>query len=304
MMYDTMIIGAGPAGMTAALYAARSNLKVALLERGIYGGQMNNTAEIENYPGYARISGPELADKMFEPLENLGVEHLFGQVEKIEDHGNYKKIITEDGAFETKTVILASGANHRHLGVPGEEECNSRGVSYCAVCDGAFFRDEDLLVVGGGDSAVEEAIFLTRFAKSVTIVHRRDQLRAQKLLQERAFANEKISFIWDSVVKEIKGDDRRVTSVVFENVKTGQISESDFGGVFVYVGLDPVSDFVKDLGICDEAGWIVTDQHMKTAIDGIYAIGDVRQKDLRQITTAVGDGAVAGQEVYKYITEH
>ena len=304
MMYDTMIIGAGPAGMTAALYAARSNLKVALLERGIYGGQMNNTAEIENYPGYARISGPELAEKMFEPLENLGVEHLFGYVEKIEDHGDYKKIITEDEAFETKTVILASGANHRHLGVPGEEEYNSRGVSYCAVCDGAFFRDEDLLVVGGGDSAVEEAIFLTRFAKSVTIVHRRDQLRAQKLLQERAFANEKISFIWDSVVKEIKGDDRKVTSVVFENVKTGQSSESDFGGVFVYVGLDPVSDFVKDLGICDEAGWIVTDQHMKTAIDGIYAIGDVRQKDLRQITTAVGDGAVAGQEVYKYITEH
>ena len=304
MMYDTMIIGAGPAGMTAALYAARSNLKVALLERGIYGGQMNNTAEIENYPGYARISGPELAEKMFEPLENLGVEHLFGQVEKIEDHGDYKKIITEDEVFESKTVILASGANHRHLGVPGEEEYNSRGVSYCAVCDGAFFRDEDLLVVGGGDSAVEEAIFLTRFAKSVTIVHRRDQLRAQKLLQERAFANEKISFIWDSVVKEIKGDDRRVTSVVFENVKTGQISESDFGGVFVYVGLDPVSDFVKDLGICDEAGWIVTDQHMKTAIAGIYAIGDVRQKDLRQITTAVGDGAVAGQEVYKYITEH
>lgn len=304
MMYDTMIIGAGPAGMTAALYAARSNLKVALLERGIYGGQMNNTAEIENYPGYARISGPELAEKMFEPLENLGVEHLFGQVEKIEDHGDYKKIIIEDEVFETKTVILAPGANHRHLGVPGEEEYNSRGVSYCAVCDGAFFRDEDLLVVGGGDSAVEEAIFLTRFAKSVTIVHRRDQLRAQKLLQERAFANEKISFIWDSVVKEIKGDDRRVTSVVFENVKTGQISESDFGGVFIYVGLDPVSDFVKDLGICDEAGWIVTDQHMKTAIDGIYAIGDVRQKDLRQITTAVGDGAVAGQEVYKYITEH
>ena len=304
MMYDTMIIGAGPAGMTAALYAARSNLKVALLERGIYGGQMNNTAEIENYPGYARISGPELAEKMFEPLENLGVEHLFGQVEKIEDHGDFKKIITEDEVFETKTVILAPGANHRHLGVPGEEEYNSRGVSYCAVCDGAFFRDEDLLVVGGGDSAVEEAIFLTRFAKSVTIVHRRDQLRAQQLLQERAFANEKISFIWDSVVKEIKGDDRRVTSVVFENVKTGQISESDFGGVFVYVGLDPVSDFVKDLGICDEAGWIVTDQHMKTAIDGIYAIGDVRQKDLRQITTAVGDGAVAGQEVYKYITEH
>ena len=303
MMYDTMIIGAGPAGMTAALYAARSNLKVALLERGIYGGQMNNTAEIENYPGYARISGPELADKMFEPLENLGVEHLFGQVEKIEDHGNYKKIITEDGAFETKTVILASGANHRHLGVPGEEEYNSRGVSYCAVCDGAFFRDEDLLVVGGGDSAVEEAIFLTRFAKSVTIVHRRDQLRAQQLLQERAFANEKINFIWDSVVKEIKGENR-VESVVIENVKTNQVTEHAFGGVFIYVGLDPVSDFTKDLQIQDESGWIVTDDHMKTSVAGVFAVGDVRQKDLRQVTTAVGDGAIAGQEAYKYITEH
>lgn len=194
-MYDTIIIGAGPAGMTAALYAARSNLKVALLERGIPGGQMNNTADIENYPGYANISGPELAEKMFEPLENLGVEHLFGLVEKIEDRGDFKEIITEDERFETKTVIIASGANHRHLGVPGEEDYNSRGVSYCAVCDGAFFRDEDLLVVGGGDSAVEEAIFLTRFAKSVTIVHRRDELRAQKVLQDRAFANEKIRFV-------------------------------------------------------------------------------------------------------------
>ena len=202
-MYDTIIIGAGPAGMTAALYAARSNLKVALLERGIPGGQMNNTADIENYPGYANISGPELAEKMFEPLENLGIEHLFGLVEKIEDRGNFKEIITEDERFETKTVIIASGANHPHLGVPGEEDFNSRGVSYCAVCDGAFFRDEDLLVVGGGDSAVEEAIFLTRFAKSVTIVHRRDELRAQKVLQDRAFANEKIRFVWDSVVESI-----------------------------------------------------------------------------------------------------
>ncbi len=302
-MYDTIIIGAGPAGMTAALYVARSNLKVALLERGIPGGQMNNTSDIENYPGYANISGPELAEKMFEPLENLGVEHLFGSVEKIEHQGAIKKVFTEDEIFETKTLIIATGAFHRHLGVPGEEELNSRGVSYCAVCDGAFFRDEDLLVVGGGDSAVEEAVFLTRFAKTVTIVHRRDELRAQKLLQERAFANEKIHFIWDSVVKEIKGDNR-VSSVVVENVKTGEVSERKFGGVFIYVGLDPVSAFVKDLGITNEAGWIVTDNHMKTAISGIYAIGDVREKDLRQVTTAVGDGAVAGQEVYKYITEN
>ena len=302
-MYDTIIIGAGPAGMTAALYAARSNLKVALIEGGLPGGQMNNTSDIENYPGYANISGPELAEKMFEPLENLGVEHLYGFVENIEDHGDVKKVITDNEEFETRTVIVATGSKHRLLGVPGEEELNSRGVSYCAVCDGAFFRDQDLLVVGGGDSAVEEAIFLTRFAKSVTIIHRRDELRAQKVLQDRAFANEKIKFIWDSVVKEIKGENR-VESVVIENVKTGQVTEQAFGGVFIYVGLDPVSDFVQELQIRDQAGWIVTDDHMKTSVAGVFAVGDVRQKNLRQVTTAVGDGAIAGQEAYKYIIEH
>ncbi|MGZ9910091.1 thioredoxin-disulfide reductase [Streptococcus sp. V919] len=302
-MYDTIIIGAGPAGMTAALYAARSNLKVALIEGGLPGGQMNNTFDIENYPGYANISGPELAEKMFEPLENLGVEHLYGFVENIENHGDVKKVITDDQEFETRTVIVATGSKHHLLGVPGEEELNSRGVSYCAVCDGAFFRDQDLLVVGGGDSAVEEAIFLTQFAKSVTIVHRRDELRAQKVLQDRAFANDKIKFIWDSVVKEIKGENR-VESVVIENVKTNQVTEHAFGGVFIYVGLDPVSDFTKDLQIQDESGWIVTDDHMKTRVAGVFAVGDVRQKDLRQVTTAVGDGAIAGQEAYKYITEH
>ena len=302
-MYDTIIIGAGPAGMTAALYAARSNLKVALIEGGLPGGQMNNTSDIENYPGYANISGPELAEKMFEPLENLGVEHLYGFVKNIENHGDVKKVITDDQEFETRTVIVATGSKHRLLGVPGEEELNSRGVSYCAVCDGAFFRDQDLLVVGGGDSAVEEAIFLTQFAKSVTIVHRRDELRAQKVLQDRAFANDKINFIWDSVVKEIKGENR-VESVVIENVKTNQVTEHAFGGVFIYVGLDPVSDFTKDLQIQDESGWIVTDDHMKTNVAGVFAVGDVRQKDLRQVTTAVGDGAIAGQEAYKYIIEH
>ena len=302
-MYDTIIIGAGPAGMTAALYAARSNLKVALIEGGLPGGQMNNTSDIENYPGYANISGPELAEKMFEPLENLGVEHLYGFVKNIEDHGDVKKVITDDQEFETRTVIVATGSKHRLLGVPGEEELNSRGVSYCAVCDGAFFRDQDLLVVGGGDSAVEEAIFLTQFAKSVTIVHRRDELRAQKVLQDRAFANDKINFIWDSVVREIKGENR-VESVVIENVKSGQVTEQAFGGVFIYVGLDPVSDFVQELHIQDHAGWIVTDDHMKTSVTGVFAVGDVRQKDLRQVTTAVGDGAIAGQEAYKYITEH
>ena len=302
-MYDTIIIGAGPAGMTAALYAARSNLKVALIEGGLPGGQMNNTSDIENYPGYANISGPELAEKMFEPLENLGVEHLYGFVENVEDYGEFKKVVTDDQIYETRTVIVATGSKHRLLGVPGEEELNSRGVSYCAVCDGAFFRDQDLLVVGGGDSAVEEAIFLTQFAKTVIIVHRRDELRAQKVLQDRAFANEKINFIWDSVVKEIKGENR-VESVVIENVKTNQVTERAFGGVFIYVGLDPVSDFTKDLQIQDASGWIVTDDHMKTSVAGVFAVGDVRQKDLRQVTTAVGDGAIAGQEAYKYITEH
>ncbi|MFQ7325131.1 MAG: thioredoxin-disulfide reductase [Streptococcus xiaochunlingii] len=302
-MYDTLIIGAGPAGMTAALYAARSNLKVALLEAGIPGGQMNNTSDIENYPGYANISGPELAEKMFEPLEALGVEHLFGRAENIVDQGSYKEIMTDDGLLQAKTVIIATGSNHRLLGVPGEEELNSRGVSYCAVCDGAFFRDEDLMVVGGGDSAVEEAIFLTQFAKSVTIVHRRDALRAQKVLQDRAFANEKIHFAWNTVVEEIKGDNR-VTSLVLKDVQTGEVREQAAGGVFIYVGLDPVSDFAKDLGILDDQGWVITDDHMKTSVPGVFAVGDVRQKDLRQVTTAVGDGAVAGQEAYKYITEH
>ena len=302
-MYDTLIIGAGPAGMTAALYAARSNLKVALLEAGIPGGQMNNTSDIENYPGYANISGPELAEKMFEPLEALGVEHLFGRAENIVDQGSYKEIMTDDGLLQAKTVIIATGSNHRLLGVPGEEELNSRGVSYCAVCDGPFFRDEDLMVVGGGDSAVEEAIFLTQFAKSVTIVHGRDALRAQKVLQDRAFANEKIHFAWNTVVEEIKGDNR-VTSLVLKDVQTGEVREQAAGGVFIYVGLDPVSDFAKDLGILDDQGWVITDDHMKTSVPGVFAVGDVRQKDLRQVTTAVGDGAVAGQEAYKYITEH
>lgn len=302
-MYDTLIIGSGPAGMTAALYAARSNLKVGLLERGIYGGQMNNTAEIENYPGYEMISGPELAEKMYEPLDKFGVEHLFGQVVEVQVEGTVKKIITEDGSFEAKSVILAMGAQHRPLGVPGEAEFNSRGVSYCAVCDGAFFRGQDLLVVGGGDSAVEEAIFLTQFAKSVTIIHRRDELRAQKIIQERAFANDKIHFFWDSVVTEIKGDERKVQSVEIKNLKTGEKSEHTFGAVFIYVGLDPMSEAVANLGITDEQGWVVTNDRMETSQPGIFAVGDLRQKQLRQITTAVGDGAIAGQQAYHYLTE-
>ncbi|MGT2756240.1 thioredoxin-disulfide reductase [Streptococcus ovuberis] len=302
-MYDTLIIGSGPAGMTAALYAARANLKVGLLERGVPGGQMNNTADIENYPGFDLISGPELSMKMYEPLEKFGVDNLYGFVQKIEDNGRVKRVITEEETFEAKTIILATGANHRHLGVPGEAEYNSRGVSYCAVCDGAFFRDQDLVVVGGGDSAVEEAIYLTQFAKSVTIVHRRDELRAQRIIQDRAFANSKISFAWNKTVEEIKGGDRQVESVVLKDTQTGELSELACGGVFIYVGLDPVSEMVADLGVTDEAGWVLTDDQMATSRPGLFAIGDVRQKHLRQITTAVGDGAIAGQQAYQYIVE-
>ncbi|WP_411575286.1 thioredoxin-disulfide reductase [Streptococcus sp. CSL10205-OR2] len=303
-MYDLIVIGAGPAGITAALYAARSNLKVATIEQGAPGGQMNNTADIENYPGFELISGPELAMKMYEPLDKMGVENIYGIVTDIEDKGDYKIVKTDDKTYETKTVIIATGAKHRLLGVPGEDTFSSRGVSYCAICDGAFFRDQDLLVVGGGDSAVEESVFLARLAKSVTIVHRRDELRAQKVLQDRAFANDKIKFIWDTVVKEIKGNDIKVKSVVFENVKTKEITEQEFGGIFIYVGLDPVSSMVTNLGITDEDGWIITDENMKTSIPGIFAVGDVRQKTFRQITTSVADGAVAAQNVYQYVTEN
>ncbi|KPJ22546.1 thioredoxin-disulfide reductase [Streptococcus phocae] len=300
-MYDTLIIGSGPAGMTAALYAARSNLRVGVIEQGAPGGQMNNTSEIENYPGYDHISGPELSIKMYEPLEKFKVEHLYGIVQHVEDLGAYKRVHAEDKTYDAKTIIVATGAKYRLLNVPGEDTFTSRGVSYCAVCDGAFFRNQDLLVVGGGDSAVEEAIYLTQFAKKVTIVHRRDQLRAQKILQDRAFANDKIEFIWDSVVKEIQGNDIKVSQVLIENVKTNDVTSHEFGGVFIYVGLNPVSDMVADLGITDQDGWIITDEHMATSRPGIFAIGDVRQKHLRQITTAVGDGAVAGQGVYHYI---
>ncbi|NHI67788.1 thioredoxin-disulfide reductase [Lactococcus formosensis] len=300
-IYDVVVIGAGPAGMTAAMYSARSEMKTLLLERGVPGGQMNNTAEIENYPGYGQIIGPELSMKMYEPLADLGVENAYGFVTSIVDNGATKTINTEEEVFETKSIIIATGANHRKLGVPGEEEYGARGVSYCAVCDGAFFRDQDILVVGGGDSAVEEAIFLTRFGKTVTIMHRRDELRAQKIIQERAFANDKIKFIWDSVLEEIKGDERKIESVRYKNVKTGEVTEADFGGLFIYVGLDAVSEFARDLGITDEEGWIITDATMKTSIPGIFAVGDVRQKDFRQITTAVGDGAQAAQEAYKYV---
>lgn len=303
MMYDVIVIGAGPAGMTAALYASRSNLSVLLIERGAPGGQLNNTAEIENYPGFDSIMGPELAMKMYEGTSRFGVKNEYGIVTKVENHEDYKEVFTEEKSYQGKSVIIATGCVHRKLGVPGEEVFAGRGVSYCAVCDGAFFRNKKLLVIGGGDSALEEAIYLTQFASEVVVVHRRDALRAQKIIQDRAFANEKISFLWDSVVESIEGNDMVVTNAQIKNVKTGEVHSEACGGIFIYVGLDPLSAPFENLGITNEAGWILTDENMKTAIPGIFAVGDGREKGLRQITTAVGEGGIVGQQVFLYLED-
>lgn len=302
-MYDVIVIGAGPGGMTAALYASRADLSVLVIERGAPGGQLMNTAEVENYPGFASIEGPDLALKMYENSSNFGATHAYGNVVKLETEGSIRKVITEDETYEAKTVIIASGSDHRKIGVPGEEELAGRGVSYCAVCDGAFFKDRHLYVIGGGDSAVEEGLYLTQFASKVTIVHRRDELRAQKILQDRAFKNEKVDFLWNKTPLSINGDDMKVTSLTLKDTQTGEESTVDAEGIFVYIGLDPLTEPFKDLGITNEEGWIVTNEHMETSIPGVYAIGDVRDTVLRQIATAVGDGSIAGQEVYKYITE-
>ncbi|MBJ7650897.1 thioredoxin-disulfide reductase [Weissella confusa] len=299
--YDTIILGAGPGGMTAATYASRANMSVLMIDRGIYGGQMNNTAEIENYPGFPSILGPELAEKMYASSTQFGAEYAFGTVLHVEAQADGSwRVVTDMDEYSANTVIVATGAAYKKLDVPGEEAFAGRGVSYCAVCDGAFFRGQHVIVVGGGDSAVEEATYLAGLADHVTIVHRRDKLRAQQILQDRAFANEKISFVWNSEVEEIFGDDKKVTGVRVRNNQTDETSEIDAAGVFIYVGLLPVSEPVQDLGITDANGWIMTNDRMETSQPGIFAIGDVREKELRQITTAVGDAAVAGQNAFSY----
>lgn len=301
--YDVIIIGAGPGGMTAALYASRANLKVLMLDRGAYGGQMNNTAAVENYPGFKSILGPDLAEEMYQSATQFGAEYAYGTVTAVKLDGTDRIVVTDDGEYRAKAVIVATGSENRKLGVPGEEKYSGRGVSYCAVCDGAFFRDRDVTVIGGGDSAVEESIYLTQMVKHVNIVHRRDQLRAQKVAQERAFKNEKIGFTWNSNVIAINGDDQKVTSVTVKNNQTGAEEEVPTAGVFIYVGNVPMTAPFKDLGITDEHGWMVTDNRMRTKVPGIFAIGDVRQHQLQQITTAVGDGGIAGQEVFSYLQE-
>lgn len=303
-IYDVIVVGAGPAGLTAALYASRSGLDTLLLEKGISGGQLLNTDVVENYTGSGAIKGPDLAEKMEEDAFKFGAENAFGSVSKIEidNENNLRLVHTRNKVYKTKSIIISTGTTNRKLGIPGEQEFAGRGVSYCAVCDGAFFKNKELVVVGGGDSAVEEGLYLTQFAEKVTLVHRRDTLRAQKILQDRFFAHPKTDIIWDSNVISVNGENM-VNSVSVANKHDNSISEIPVSGAFIYVGLLPNTNEFLDLGITNDEGFIMTDQLMKTKIKGIYAVGDVRDTPLRQVATAVSDGAIAGNEVFKYIQE-
>jgi thioredoxin reductase (NADPH) len=301
-IYDVVIVGAGPAGMTAAVYTSRANLSTLMIERGMPGGQMANTEDVENYPGYESILGPELSNKMFAHAKKFGAEYTYGDIKSIVDGKEYKTIKAGSKEYKARAVIIAAGAQYKKLGVPGEKELGGRGVSYCAVCDGAFFKDKELVVIGGGDSAVEEGVYLTRFASKVTIVHRRDQLRAQKILQDRAFANEKISFIWNNTVKQINDNGNgKVGSVTLVDVNTGEEQEFKTDGAFIYIGMLPLSEPFMDLGIMNENGYVETNDNMETKVPGIFAAGDIREKMLRQIVTATGDGSIAAQSAQHYI---
>lgn len=300
-MFDVIIAGAGPAGMTAAVYASRANLETLMIERGIPGGQVADTEDVENYPGFAHILGADLSNNMFEHAKKFGAEYAYGDIKEVIDHGDYKTVIAGKKEYNTRALVIATGAQFKKLGAAGEEELTGRGVSYCAVCDGAFFKKKNLVVIGGGDSAVEEGGYLTRFADKVTIVHRRDELRAQKIIQERAFENEKMDFIWDTVVEKINGENGKVSSVSLKNVKTGEKYEQDVAGVFVYVGTVPLSEPFVSLGVTNDEGYIPTTENMETNVKGVFAAGDIREKTLRQIVTATGDGSIAAEEAINYV---
>ncbi|MEE3953600.1 thioredoxin-disulfide reductase [Peribacillus frigoritolerans] len=302
-IYDVIIIGAGPAGMTAAVYTSRANLSTLMLERGLPGGQMANTEEVENYPGFETILGPDLSTKMFEHAKKFGAEYAYGDVKEVIDGEEFKTVIVGSKEYKSRTVIITSGAEYKKIGVPGEKELGGRGVSYCAVCDGAFFKEKELFVIGGGDSAVEEGVYLTRFASKVTIVHRRDELRAQKILQDRAFANDKISFIWNHTLKSINEENGKVGSVTLVSTENGEEVEMKADGTFIYIGMLPLSKPFLNLGITNAAGYIETNEQMETQVPGIYAAGDIREKTLRQIVTATGDGSIAAQAAQHYIEE-
>jgi len=300
-VYDVIIAGAGPAGMTAAVYASRANLDTLMLERGVPGGQMADTEDIENYPGIEHVLGQDLSNKMFEHAKKFGAKYAYGDIKEVVDEGKYKIVKAGSKEFKTKALIITTGAQYKKLGIEGEEELTGRGVSYCAVCDGAFFKDRELIVIGGGDSAVEEGMYLTRFASKVTIVHRRDELRAQKILQDRAFENDKVEFIWDTVAEKMNEENGKVGSVTLRNVKTDETYDHKIDGVFVYIGLVPLSEPFKSLGIVDEEGYIPTNENMETKVPGIFAAGDIREKELRQIVTATGDGSIAAEQAQAYI---
>ena len=304
MDFDVAIIGGGPAGLAAAVYAARGGMKTVIFEKALVGGQITTTADVENYPGFEdNMSGFDIADKMRMQAEKFGTEIKQENIKSIKlDHIN-KLVETDSNKYNVKSVILATGANPRKLGVQGEAKYTGRGVSYCATCDGALYRDKTVAIVGGGDSAVEEAIFLTKFAKKVYIIHRRDELRAVKLIRQRAFENDKIEIIWDSIIKEVKGGDF-IEKVELYNKKTKEISELELDGIFIYVGIIPNNELVKSVVDLDEQGFILTNETMGTKIPGLYAAGDVVHKVLRQVVTAVSDGATAAFSAEKWTEEN
>jgi thioredoxin reductase (NADPH) len=303
LIYDVIIVGAGPAGLCAALYAGRGMLKAVTIERGAPGGELLNTDLIEDYIGFESIKGWELAQKMAEHAKKFGAEIVTDTVDRIhKDADGWFDVATARGdTYRAQTVILTAGGTPVKLGVPGEKEYAGKGVSYCAVCDGAFFKGEHLAVVGGGDAAMEEADYLTRYARKVTLVHRRDEFRASNILQERAFANPKIDVIRNTVVPEIVGNEKGVTHAVLEDKKTGSRANLDVGGVFIFAGFKPNTQLVDGHVDHDAGGYLITDNRMMTSMAGLFAAGDVRSQVTRQITTAVGDATTAAIAVEKYL---
>lgn len=300
--YDIVIIGGGPAGLAAGLYAARGNMRTVILEKLIPGGQLNNTQDVENYPGMDHMTGPQISQAMEEQTKRFGCEIISNcNISNVQISSGKKIVESDKGNFVSDVVIIATGSEYRKLEVPGEKEYSGKGVSYCAVCDGAFFKEKALVVVGGGDSAVEEGTFLTKFASKVTIVHRRDKFRAEKIIQDRAFKNPKINVIWDTVVPEIKGNGNGVTGVKLKNVKTNEEKDFKCDGVFIYVGLDPNSQLFKGKVALDPALKIITNERMETNVPGVYAAGDVRETPLKQAVTAASDGSLAATIAIGYI---
>jgi thioredoxin reductase (NADPH) len=304
-IYDVVIIGGGPAGLTAGLYCSRARLNTLLIEKMILGGQVMITTDVENYPGFpGGITGPELMERFQTHCQEFGLQVTTGEVSTIVDEGKVKRVKTTDGDLLTRAVIIATGASPRKLGIPGEKELIGRGVSYCATCDGAFFRNVPVTINGGGDTAVEEAMFLSRFASKVYLVHRRDQLRAVEVLQERLKANDKIEVLWNKTVHEAHGDNSGLTHLTLEDTKTGEQSTLETQGLFVAIGVTPITHFLEGVVELNEDGYIVADTQCQTSVPGIFAAGDVRDGVLKQIATAVGDGATAAWVVEKYLAEN